>query len=264
MQDVFEITSHISTPLMLAGIFASVLFFIFRQILKKKIFPSFTKAAGYEVIKTIIDKIFLLALVSMFFGFAGYVITIIVQPNQAKKSLDQVSKDDAQGKVDIPISNQRNKKNINIINDYGLQQINQNPSIIINSDDSWTAIIPPTEEGVTLKSSNGKEFIFNSGDKVEILASGYVNIGRGSFGPNGESNYSDTTMDSPYKNHVGGLEMWIGDKSNRYFIGDHFFQRVDHSGIPTLRVIESHHGYSDGNSGAFKVLIKKLKNDREQ
>lgn len=114
--------------------------------------------------------------------------------------------------------------------------------------------VPPVEKGVVVP------IIIQKGQLVTISATGEVDIGRGPVGPDGEPGYLDYTMDSPYKHNVGGLEMWIGpDKNaNRYFVGSYFSQRVEHSGDSiTLRVIESIHGYRDGNNnGAFKVTIE--------
>ncbi len=116
------------------------------------------------------------------------------------------------------------------------------------------------QEGVKLKTYDGREFKVKAGDHIEITASGCVDIGRIPVGPDGEFDYKDNSVDSPYKNRVGGLEMWIGDNKDyqdRYFIGRHFDTKVRHSGIPTFRVIESVTGYNDGNIGAFKVTIRK-------
>ncbi len=74
MQEIFEIASNISRPLALGGFFAAVVFFIFRQILKKEVFPTLSKSASADIIKTIIDRLFLLALVAMVLGFAGYIL----------------------------------------------------------------------------------------------------------------------------------------------------------------------------------------------
>lgn len=74
MQEIFEIASRASTPLALGGFLAAVVFFIFRQILKKDFFPTLAKSASAEIIKTIIDRLFVLALVAMVLGFAGYIL----------------------------------------------------------------------------------------------------------------------------------------------------------------------------------------------
>lgn len=74
MQEIFEIASRVSTPLALGGFLAAVVFFIFRQILKKDFFPTLAKSASAEIIKTIIDRLFVLALVAMVLGFAGYIL----------------------------------------------------------------------------------------------------------------------------------------------------------------------------------------------
>jgi hypothetical protein len=116
---------------------------------------------------------------------------------------------------------------------------------------TWEVIVPPTENGVTLPVSLKK------GDSLEITATGQVDIGRGFIGPDGEPGYQDTSVDSPYVGRVGGLEMWVGDKSNRYFVGSHFVGQIEQSGTLTFRVIESLNGYRDGNIGAFTVTIHK-------
>ena len=74
MSEIFKIASNISTPLALGGLFAAILFFLFRQILKMEIFPKLNRALGGQIVISIINKLFILALVAMVLGFAGYVI----------------------------------------------------------------------------------------------------------------------------------------------------------------------------------------------
>lgn len=129
-----------------------------------------------------------------------------------------------------------------------------------NSDSSWAIVVPPIAQGAPLE-VDGHPIEFAVGDDVEIVATGIADIGRGPFGPDGEPNYRDSTVDSKYKDKVGGLEMWIGQdkEANRCFIGSRFAGKVDYSGVPTFRVIESLPGYKDGNSGAFIVTVKKVR-----
>lgn len=127
-----------------------------------------------------------------------------------------------------------------------------------NPDGSWIVVVPPVAQGVSLE-VDGHPIGLAIGDEIEIVASGIADIGRGPFGPEGEPNYRDSSVDSKYKDHVGGLEMWIGpDKeANRFFIGARFIGKLTHSGVPTFRVVESLPGYKDGNSGAFIVTVKR-------
>lgn len=74
MNKVFEIATNISTPLMLAGFFAAAFFFIAQQIIKAKIFPQLTRQLSGEIIKIIIERLFLLALLAMMLGFVGYLV----------------------------------------------------------------------------------------------------------------------------------------------------------------------------------------------
>lgn len=75
MQGLFEIAARISTPLALAGFFAAAFFFIIRAIIAKNIFPTLTRQLSGDIIKLIIDRFFILSLVAMVLGFAGFVVT---------------------------------------------------------------------------------------------------------------------------------------------------------------------------------------------
>ena len=81
MNSIVEIASKVSTPLALGGLIAAFLFFIFRQILTKNIFPKLTAALSGTILQSIIDKLFILALVAMILGFAGYVVKVIAGMN---------------------------------------------------------------------------------------------------------------------------------------------------------------------------------------
>lgn len=81
MGKIFEIASQVSTPLALAGFFAAVLFFVFRQIVAKNIFPRLTAAIGADLLRLIIDRLFVLALVAMLLGFAGYIVPKLFAPS---------------------------------------------------------------------------------------------------------------------------------------------------------------------------------------
>lgn len=74
MSSIFEIASKVSTPLALAGVAVAVLFIIFKLLIKKNIFPKLTVALSGEVILKIINYVFIIAVIAIAFGFAGYVI----------------------------------------------------------------------------------------------------------------------------------------------------------------------------------------------
>lgn len=73
MENIFDIATNISTPLMLAGFFAAAFFFIARQVIKANIFPQLTKQLSGDIIKFIIQRLFILALIAMILGFTGYI-----------------------------------------------------------------------------------------------------------------------------------------------------------------------------------------------
>jgi hypothetical protein len=87
MSSIVEIASKVSTPLALSGLIAAFLFYIFRQILTKNIFPKLSAALSGTIITSIIQNLFILALVAMFLGFAGYVISLLVNKDKPPDSI---------------------------------------------------------------------------------------------------------------------------------------------------------------------------------
>lgn len=140
-------------------------------------------------------------------------------------------------------------------------------SVTMNSADEWTVVIPVLKEGVRLE-RDGVRFEVQEGDEIRVNATGAVDVGRGKFGPDGDPHMPDSTMDSTIKDHVGGLELWVGSKDTRhYHIGSKPNQviRVEQSGVPTFRVIESLHGYCDkNNSGTFAVTVRRLTSSEQR
>lgn len=81
MNSIFELATNISTPIALSGFIAAIFFYILRLIIKQNLFPKLTKKAGADLLKIIIDRLFILSLLAVLLGFAGYVIKIS-QSNQ--------------------------------------------------------------------------------------------------------------------------------------------------------------------------------------
>lgn len=87
MEKLFQIATTISTPLALGGLFAVIFFFIIKQMLAKDIFSPLTKSSSFNILKTIVDRLFVLALIAMLLGFAGYIIPILLSAISSQKSL---------------------------------------------------------------------------------------------------------------------------------------------------------------------------------
>jgi len=92
MNSIFEITSKVSTPLALGGVVFTILFFILWLIIKKNIFPKLTIVLAGTILQSIINKLFILALVAIILGFVGYTValfapTLTMPPNSVKISL---------------------------------------------------------------------------------------------------------------------------------------------------------------------------------
>ncbi|WP_417913708.1 hypothetical protein [Candidatus Electronema sp. JM] len=91
MEKLFQIATTISTPLALGGLLSVIFFFIIKQMLAKDVFPPLTKSSAFNILKTIVDRLFVLALIAMLLGFAGYIIPILLQAIYSQKSLPQAS-----------------------------------------------------------------------------------------------------------------------------------------------------------------------------
>ena len=74
MDKLFDIATSISTPLALGGFFAAVIFYVFRQIVAKNIYPKLNAAIGADLLKLIIERLFVLALIAMILGFVAYLV----------------------------------------------------------------------------------------------------------------------------------------------------------------------------------------------
>jgi hypothetical protein len=75
MERILEIASNVSTPLALSGLIAAIFFLVLRQIVAKNIFPKLTRSVGGDLLKLIVERLFILALIAMVLGFAGYIVT---------------------------------------------------------------------------------------------------------------------------------------------------------------------------------------------
>lgn len=79
MDKIFDIASRISTPLALAGLISTAVFFILKVLIQKDIFPIQTKKSSATLFKVIIERMFTLAIVALVLGFAGFVIVSLKQ-----------------------------------------------------------------------------------------------------------------------------------------------------------------------------------------
>lgn len=83
MGPVLEIATKISTPLMLAGFLAGAFFLILRQVVAKNIFPQLTKKVSGSILVLVINRLFVLSLVAMVLGFAGFVLVTAMPAEKA-------------------------------------------------------------------------------------------------------------------------------------------------------------------------------------
>jgi hypothetical protein len=84
------VVSKVATPLALAGFAFAVLFLIFRQLLTLKVFSRIAGTHTTEVLKSIINKLFVLALVAMILGFVGFLIPQLLANSTPKKTAEDI------------------------------------------------------------------------------------------------------------------------------------------------------------------------------
>ena len=102
---IFETVSHISTPLGLAGLALAVFFLVLLQLLRLKVFRRLTGLATNEILKLVIERLFVLALIAMFLGFTGYIVTL-AQSDSPKAVLESPRADadcDSLDGANVPI-----------------------------------------------------------------------------------------------------------------------------------------------------------------
>lgn len=89
VERIFQTASDVSTPLALAGLFASIIFFILKQIIAKNIFPELSRVASALIIRQIVDRLFYLALLAMVLGFISYLSTPLLDKISPTVSIEE-------------------------------------------------------------------------------------------------------------------------------------------------------------------------------
>jgi predicted PurR-regulated permease PerM len=79
LAEIFRIAAQISTPLALAGFLAAAFFQIVRLILSKNLKAQVRPTESALIVRQIIDRLFVLSLVAMLLGFAGWTIAAILR-----------------------------------------------------------------------------------------------------------------------------------------------------------------------------------------
>lgn len=138
------------------------------------------------------------------------------------------------------------------------------PSVQINNDATEVKMIVPSslDRGLAARDEQGREFILKIGDEFELTTTGKIMFSRDHpcVDANGMDGWYDNHVDSPFYENVGGLEFALGNLAeNRFFGGTHYQGKAEANGIFIARIIEQPIGYHDDNSGAFTVIVRKVK-----
>ena len=82
MGHLFDVATSIKTPLAFGGFVAAILFWSVRQIVAKDIFPKLSSGHGADLLRLIVDRLFVLALVSTVLGVVSYLaISLFPHPD---------------------------------------------------------------------------------------------------------------------------------------------------------------------------------------
>ena len=138
------------------------------------------------------------------------------------------------------------------------------PKATVSSDGLSCTLIVPSDaaQGVRAIDNSGQKFSLQKGDKFEISATGQIKFSNDHpcVSPEGMRGWYDPYVDSPFNQNVGGLEFSIGNlNDNRFFAGSSYSGVAESSGVPVFRIVEQIKGYSDDDSGAFTVTVKKVR-----
>lgn len=80
MSSLVDSVANISTPLGIGGLALLVVVVIARRILTPEIIPQLAKAHAFAVVKMLIDRSFVLAVISIVLGFVGYLVATVIAP----------------------------------------------------------------------------------------------------------------------------------------------------------------------------------------
>src|SRR6266496_2306317 len=70
---LFQIASRVATPLSLASTVVIVLYLVYRNILSLGVFSALAESNTFNLLNSIVDKLFYLSLVALILGVAAYV-----------------------------------------------------------------------------------------------------------------------------------------------------------------------------------------------
>ncbi|CAK8725699.1 hypothetical protein GMJAKD_17110 [Candidatus Electrothrix aarhusensis] len=201
MNKIFEIAAKVSTPLGISGLFAVIVLYIFKAIIDKEIFPSLSTTLSHDILISIIDRLFILALAAMIFGFIGYMSLIFVGQFQNSNETGPLKKNNVGVKMIFGTNSQAYE-------DILKAKIEDNPMIIFmltNKDDIVVRL-----RGPFTHNKNGEEVVLFLSDWIVLDPGGFKSIAAYDFDL--LEKYSD---------------LWFEDhKENKYLVTQKEFDRV--------------------------------------
>jgi hypothetical protein len=121
---VLRIASGVATPLALGGLIVGVILIVFKQILSMNIFPQLTSETGGVIILRIINVLFILCGIAIIFGFAAYVLPMILAARYPKLDTEVVEMDsDRERSFQEIVSYMESKKNVTIRFENGSEDV---------------------------------------------------------------------------------------------------------------------------------------------
>jgi hypothetical protein len=84
MNAFLQIAANVATPLSLAGLIATILFFIIKQLLTSKLLVPVKREHAFLILRSIITALFWLSLVSLIIGGVSYTIINVLHRDQGR------------------------------------------------------------------------------------------------------------------------------------------------------------------------------------
>jgi hypothetical protein len=81
-EKLIQIAIQVSNPLALAGLIAALFFLLAREMLSRGLFPQLAQSAGGKLLRHVVDRFFVLALVAMVLGFTGFALGKILETHK--------------------------------------------------------------------------------------------------------------------------------------------------------------------------------------
>lgn len=84
--NILSVANKVKTPLALSGLVVIVLYLIVKQILSLNVFSNIGSSSTFILLQNILDKVFWLAVITIFLGIGSYIFSTVLSHKVASRS----------------------------------------------------------------------------------------------------------------------------------------------------------------------------------